>query len=94
MMQFQYDDYCIYAEDENGQLLAEITYPPLDAETVHINHTYVHPSLRGRGIADALMRAAMDDIRARNLKAMATCSYARKWLAAHDEAQDILCSRS
>ena len=93
MMQFQHDDYCIYAEDENGQLLAEITYPPLDAETVNINHTYVHPSLRGRGIADALMRAAIDDIRSRNFKTMATCSYAKKWFFQHPENEDILCPR-
>ena len=45
----------IFACDPDGQLLAEITFPFSASEVVNINHTYVHPALRGQQIADTLI---------------------------------------
>ena len=41
----------IYSEDENGKLLAEITFPEIDNGVFCINHTFVDNALRGKGIA-------------------------------------------
>lgn len=89
-MEFQYEKNRIYAQDSAGKLLAEITFP-IGANNAHnIDHTFVDKSLRGQGVADQLMRAAVTQIRTSNRKTGATCSYAAQWFAAHPEESDIL----
>lgn len=39
----------LYAEDANGVLLAEITFPTAGDGVANLNHTFVHPSLQGQG---------------------------------------------
>ncbi|NCB51329.1 MAG: N-acetyltransferase [Clostridia bacterium] len=78
----------IYSLNEGGELIAEITFPALSAEKVDIHHTFVDPSLRGQGMADKLVRAAIDAILGRGLKAVATCPYAVKWFTDHTEYSD------
>ncbi len=80
----------IYAQSGNGTVLAEITFPLINPSTVDINHTFVDPSLRGQGIADELMCAAVEEIRTKGYRAVATCSYAEKWFASHPENADLL----
>ena len=75
----------IYSIDENGKLVAEITFPTADGKIYCINHTFVDNSLRGQGIADQLMRAAVDKIHGYHGTITATCSYAVKWLQEHPE---------
>lgn len=53
----------IYSEDENGKLLAEITFPEIDNGVFCINHTFVDNALRGKGIADQLMRLAVEKLK-------------------------------
>lgn len=53
-------------------------------------HTYVPPEWRGRGLAEQLVRAALDDTRRRGLKAVAACSYVAAFVARHPEDQDLL----
>lgn len=88
-MPFQTETNRIYYE-QNGQLLAEITFPALPDGSVNIDHTYVDESLRGQGVAGHLMEQTVQTLRATGRKAVATCSYAKKWLATHEEARDIL----
>lgn len=88
-MPFQTESNRIYYE-QNGQLLAEITFPALPDGSVNIDHTYVDKSLRGQGVAGHLMEQTVQTLRATGRKAVATCSYAKKWLATHEEARDIL----
>jgi predicted GNAT family acetyltransferase len=53
-------------------------------------HTGVPSALRGRGIAAALVRAALDHARARGFKVRADCSYAAAYIERHPESQDLL----
>lgn len=89
-MDFIYEKNRIYKKDENGKLLAEITFPVLDEHTVNINHTFVDDSLRGEGVADMLMQAAADRIRTSGKRALPTCSYAAYWFGRHPEYEDLL----
>lgn len=57
---------------------------------VVLTHTEVGPSFEGRGVGDALARAALDDIRERGLKALVTCPFIRSWLRRHPESLDVL----
>lgn len=69
----------IYAEDESGKVVAEITFPAKDGVAT-IDHTFVDESLRGQGVAGRLMEAAVAKIRADGNEVAATCSYAARWL--------------
>jgi predicted GNAT family acetyltransferase len=44
----------------------------------------------GRGIASALVRAAMDAARAEGWKVVPACSYAAAWMQKHPEYRDLL----
>lgn len=74
----------IYALNPSGRVIAEVTFPAINGVSV-INHTYVDPSLRGQGVADQLIRKAIEKITADNNKIGASCSYAVAWFSRHPE---------
>ncbi len=53
-------------------------------------HTVVPPELRGRGIAEKLVRAALADARAAARKVVPACSYVAKFIERHKEYTDLL----
>ena len=85
-MEFIRREHEITLESPEGQTLARVTFPAVDAGTVDINHTFVDDSLRGQGIASALVQAAVAQIHEMGGQVTATCSYARDWLQRHPEA--------
>lgn len=89
-LQLQHESNRIYANNEQGEMIAEITYPAVGSNTVVINHTFVDPSLRGQGVADLLMRSAVSDIQSKGFKLRATCSYAQKWFEKHSQLSHLL----
>ena len=76
-MDFKHNENQIALYSKEGTLLAEITFPNLDDNTVDVNYTFVDSSLRGQGIAGKLMQELVKDLQARGLKAVPTCSYAQ-----------------
>ena len=64
---------------EDGKMLAEITFPAIDENTVNIDHTFVDEVLRGQGVAGRLMELTAEELEKTGRKAVATCSYAKKW---------------
>ncbi len=88
-MKFSQQPGHIFARDENGKLLAEVTFPEREGVAV-INHTFVDDSLRGQGVAGQLLQAVADTLRREGRKARPTCSYAVHWFATHPEEQDLL----
>jgi len=89
-MTFSKKDDCIFAVDACGNSIAEVTFPLISKNTVCIDHTFVDHSLRGQGVAADLMCAVVDELRAKNLKAVLTCSYAIKWFREHPEHRDLI----
>ncbi|MDR1953123.1 MAG: N-acetyltransferase [Clostridiales Family XIII bacterium] len=89
-MEYKRDTNWIYATDEAGKVIAEITFPNIKDGIVSINHTFVDASLRGQGIASELVQEAYDTIKANGKKAVLVCPYAVKWFAAHPEKNDIV----
>lgn len=89
-MEFIKESNRIFAQDETGTLIAEVTFPNKSATTVDINHTFVDDSLRGQGVAGKLLLAAVESIHAQNKKAVATCPYAVKWFEKNPEYSDLL----
>ena len=56
---------------------------------VTLIHTEVAPELRGRRIADALARAALDDIRRRGLQVRPLCPFVQAFMKRHPEYADL-----
>ena len=88
-MPFVTESNRIYYEQE-GRTLAEITFPALDDTTVNIDHTFVDECLRGQGVAGRLMELAAAELERTGRKAVATCSYARRWLENHSDQAEKL----
>ena len=62
--------------DENGKVIAEITYSPTDnLDIVVADHTFVDSSLRGQGVAGKLLNTLVEDMKQQNKKIKASCSY-------------------
>ena len=79
----------IFALDESGKLLAEVTFPEQEGVAV-INHTFVDRSLRGHGVAEQLLHEVANTLRQEGRKAKPTCTYAMHWFEIHPEEQDLL----
>ncbi len=62
----------------------------MDRGRVVFTHTFVPPELRGRGIAEKLVRTALDDARQRHLQVVAACSYVAAYIERHPEYQNLI----
>ncbi len=83
-MEFITEKDRIFATDDAGRLIAEVTFPTADGISV-IDHTFVDPSLRGQGVAGKLVKLAADTILKNGNKIAATCPYAVTWFERHPE---------
>jgi uncharacterized protein len=61
----------------------------LQADRIVMHHTWVDPSLQGRGIAAALAAAAMQYARDHHLKVVASCSYIDAYMRRKPELADL-----
>jgi predicted GNAT family acetyltransferase len=69
--------------------LARLDYE-MEGDTMNLHHTGVPPELEGRGIASALVRAAVEHVRAEGLGLRPTCGYVRAWMGRHPEHGDLV----
>lgn len=76
--------------NEQGEVVAEVTFPEVEPGVVEINHTFVDESLRGQGIAGQLLGRAVASIAASGYRARPTCSYAVRWFEKHPEHANLL----
>ena len=84
-MEIKHDETKQWFWVEVDGVKAHVSYSLAEAGGLDIRHTIVPEEIGGRGIASALVRAAYDYARCKGLKAVATCSYAVKWLEKHPE---------
>lgn len=61
-----------------------------DGRSVTFTHTGVPPEQRGRGIAAALIAAALAWARERGLKVVPACSYVARYMQRHPDTLDLL----
>ncbi|RZL01197.1 MAG: N-acetyltransferase [Rubrivivax sp.] len=73
---------CFEATVEGQRCVAEYQ---LRGQTVSMTHTVVPPALEGRGIAAALVKAALAWAQAQGFKVDPVCSYVRAYLQRHPE---------
>jgi uncharacterized protein len=58
-------------------------------DVMHMTHTEVPPALGGRGIAAALVAAALEHARSGHLKVNPACSYVRLYMQRHPETHSL-----
>lgn len=92
-MDFLYEDNRIYVENDHGKMIVEATFPKIEKGVVNIDHTFVDPSLRGRGIASELMHEVYRYVKKRGFKAVHTCPYATVWFKRNPDKTDIISER-
>ena len=62
--------------EENGKVLAEMTYSMAGTELMIIDHTEVSEALKGKNVGYQLVQAAVDYARTANIKIMPLCPFA------------------
>jgi hypothetical protein len=72
-----------------GNALCVIDYHRSPGKIV-IYHTEVPPSLRGRGLAGCMTRAALEFARSANLRVEPRCPYTSAFMQKHPEYADLL----
>ncbi|HUR99424.1 MAG TPA: GNAT family N-acetyltransferase [Pyrinomonadaceae bacterium] len=96
MMEIQRDEHGrkgAFYIDENGEWIAELTYVR-DDDTMTIDHTEVDEKLRGEGVGEDLVRAAVEYARKTGLKVNPECPYARKVIEETPDLQDVLAAKA
>ena len=61
----------------------------VDSGVMTIEHTEVDRALEGRGVAGALVRAALEHARREGLKVEPKCEYTRSYMERHPETLDL-----
>jgi uncharacterized protein len=59
-------------------------------DRVVFTHTEVDPDAEGGGVGSTLVRGALDDVRARGLRAVPRCSFVRAWIDRHPDYADLV----
>lgn len=77
-------------EAKTGGTVAGVANYRLQDGVITFVHTEVNPAYEGKGVAAKLVRAALDDVRARDLKVVPLCPFVKAAFARHKEYQDLL----
>ena len=91
-MQIQRDEHGrngAFYIDEDGEWIAELTYIRNNG-VMTIDHTEIDEKLRGEGIGQDMVKAAVEYARESGLKINPVCPYAKKVIERTPEFQDVL----
>jgi hypothetical protein len=61
-----------------------------DGDVVDMQHTVIGDEYEGQGVAGALVRGALDQVREAGEKVRATCSFVRSYVESHEEYADLV----
>jgi uncharacterized protein len=78
-----------YEARVGGELAGYIDYRSAGAERI-FRHTQVLDAFEGEGVGSALARAALDDLRARDLTVRPLCPFIAGWLRRHPDYLDLV----
>jgi len=78
-----------YEIEVDGEVAGFLMYRR-EPGVLELVHTDVAPKWEGKGVGGALVKGALEDIRARDLKMRPYCPFVRAYLARHPEYQDLV----
>ena len=76
--------------EENSKRLAEMTFSKASDKLIIIDHTEVDPSLKGQGVGQKLVQAAVEKARKEHFKIMPLCPFAKSVFDKTKEYEDVL----
>lgn len=74
----------------DGELAGIADYETGDSGVVVFPHTEIDPARRGRGLGSELVRAALDDARARGVAVDPRCWFVARFIDEHPEYRDLV----
>lgn len=75
-MEFLREDHAIVLRNQEGKMIAEITYKETDnPNVVDADHTYTADELRGQGVAGQLLDELVKEMKQTGKKILPTCPY-------------------
>jgi len=77
-----------YEAEVDGEFAGFAAYQ-LNDKLIAFTHTEVLPAFEGKGVGGAIARFAMDDVRARHLRAVPICPFVKTWLQRHPDYADV-----
>lgn len=83
------DDGLKYLLTVDGAEAGRIESGLKDGKVV-LYHTEVSRDVEGEGLGSALVKGALDDIRARGLEVVPLCSFVRAYIAKHPDYADLV----
>jgi uncharacterized protein len=93
-MQIQHEESDIrgrhFINDDNGNMLAEITYAVQHPDTMVVDHTEVSDELKGKNIGYQLVGAVVEHARAKGRKVVAVCPFAHSVMLKNKDFQDVM----
>ncbi len=91
------DSIDIIHDEKKGKIFCRIDekecsaeYDMLDEKTMDIYRTFVDPGLRGKGIAELLMKTVIDIARGKGLRIKPSCSYAVSFFRKNPDLKELL----
>ena len=78
-----------YEIRDGDRLLGLAAYQRRGDELV-FTHTEIDPEAEGSGLGGKLVRAALDDVRAKGGRVEPRCSFVRGWIDRHPEYGDLV----
>ena len=78
--------------DEDGEWIAELAYVRSGDGEITITHTEVDEKLKGQGVGEDLVKAAVEFARENNLKVKSQCKFATKVIGETPEYGDVAAS--
>lgn len=70
--------------------VAGFTLVSVQDDVATFPHTEIASEFEGHGLASELIRGALDDVRGKGLRVIATCPFVRAFIEKHPEYQDLL----
>lgn len=81
-----------YVLQRGGEAIGTLSYRQVGRpgrDTVDVYSTNIRPASRGQGMGEALVRAALDDLRGRGSAVKASCWFVADFLDANPDYQDM-----
>ncbi len=57
---------------------------------ITFTHTEIDPAFEGKGLGSVLVRAALDDVRTRELAVLPLCPFVKGWIQRHRDYADLV----
>jgi uncharacterized protein len=76
--------------EQNGSIVAEMTYVWAGTERIIIDHTEVNETLKGTGVGKQMVQKAVDFAREKGIKIIPLCPFAKSVFDRVPEFRDVL----